>query len=147
MHMPTLLLVNGPNLGTLGIRKPEIYGRKTLADVEGEVSAVASAAGWQCKACQSNHEGALIDFIEQHRDAAAMVINPGALMMSGWGLRDALESFDKPWIEVHISNVWARESFRHDSVLSALSSGVIAGIGTDGYRLAAQALIEKGQQQ
>lgn len=142
--MPTLLLINGPNLGTLGIRKPEIYGSKTLADIQSEVTAVATAAGWQCEAFQSNHEGALIDFVECHRTAAAMVLNPGALMMSGWALRDALESFVGPWIEVHISNVWARESFRHNSVISALASGVIAGLGTDGYRLAARALVEKG---
>ena len=145
--MPTLLLVNGPNLGTLGIRKPEIYGSKTLADVQGEVAAVTAAAGWRCEAHQSNHEGMLIDFIERHRDVAAMVLNPGALMMAGWALRDALESFAGPWIEVHISNVWSREGFRHNSVISALATGVIAGLGTDGYRLAASILIEKGSRQ
>lgn len=142
--MPTLLLVNGPNLGILGKRKPDVYGHKSLSDVQTEVGAVAASAGWDCVCFQSNHEGQIIDFIEDHHDAAAMVLNPGALMMSGWALRDALESFVGPWIEVHISNVWAREPFRHTSVVSGLALGVVVGLGTDGYCVAANHLLTRG---
>lgn len=145
--MPTLLLVNGPNLGTLGVRRPEIYGRKTLGDVQAEVSALAASADWECLCFQSNYEGELIDFLERHAKASAMVLNPGALMVAGWALRDALESFAAPWIEVHISNVWSRESFRHASVLSSLAAGVVAGLGTDGYLVASQILLTRGKRQ
>jgi len=145
--MQTLLLVNGPNLGTLGVRKPDVYGRKTLAQVEAEVRALAASADWECVCFQSNHEGELIDFIERHREASAMVLNPGALMVAGWSLRDALESFAAPWIEVHISNVWAREPFRHASVVSGLAYGVVAGLGTEGYLVASQVFLKGGTMQ
>lgn len=136
--MPTLLLVNGPNLSRLGTRKPEIYGNTTLSSITDELATITSAHGWELSAFQSNHEGEIIDFLERSRaTASAMVINPGALMMNGWALRDALEDFPAPWIEVHISNIWGRESFRHESVLSPLAHGVIAGLGTRCYAMAA----------
>ncbi|UXH76104.1 type II 3-dehydroquinate dehydratase [Roseateles amylovorans] len=139
----TLLLMNGPNLGRLGRRRPEVYGTVTLADIQDQVTGVAQAHGWRVISVQSNHEGDLVDFLEQHRASAqALVINPGALMMNGWSLRDALEDLDFPWFEVHISNVWAREAFRHSSVISALASGVIAGLGVRCYEVAARELIE-----
>lgn len=145
--MPTLLLINGPNLSRLGQRSPDIYGTTTLADVEARVRAIAGGHGWSVEACQSNHEGALVDFLERWRESAnALVINPGALMMNGWVLRDALEDFPAPWIEVHISNVWARETFRHSSVLSAIAGGVIAGLGVNCYTMAARELIEHHQE-
>lgn len=139
--MPTLLLLNGPNLGRLGLRKPEVYGSKTLADITHEVTVVAAAQGWSVRALQSNHEGELIDFVEANRDAAALIINPGALMMSGWALRDALEDYPGRWIEVHISNLFGREAFRHTSVIAPLCHGFIAGMGTDAYAVAASVLV------
>ena len=140
---PELLLLNGPNLRLLGRREPEIYGTDTLADIEAAVSAEVAERGWAVTAVQSDSEAELIRTIEDHYDSVGLIINPGALMMAGWSLRDALKSYPQPWIEVHISNVWARESFRHESVLSALASGVIVGLGAAGYPLAARALLGK----
>lgn len=144
--MPTLLLLNGPNLGRLGLREPQVYGTKTLDQITREVTAVATSHGWTVLARQSNHEGELIDFIESQHQAEAMIINPGALMMSGWALRDALQDYPGRWIEVHISNLFARESFRHSSLLAPLCHGFIAGLGTDGYALAAAALVGAGHE-
>ena len=141
--MPELLLINGPNLRLLGRREPEIYGTDTLADVEAAVRAEVAERGWEVTAVQQDGEAELIRTIEDHYDSVGMIINPGALMMAGWSLRDALKSYPRPFVEVHISNVWARESFRHESVLSAISDGVIAGLGTIGYPLAARALLAK----
>lgn len=141
---PLMLLINGPNLGRLGTRKPDIYGTTSLAEVEADVTAFTAGFGWRLTAFQSNHEGAIIDFLEDHRAAAGAIVNPGALMMGGWSLRDALEDFPAPWIEVHLSNIWSREGFRHQSILCGLAAGVVAGLGAAGYRLAARALIEKG---
>ncbi|MCH9686936.1 MAG: 3-dehydroquinate dehydratase [Deltaproteobacteria bacterium] len=135
----TVLMLNGPNLGRLGMRKPEIYGTTTLADIE---TAVREQLGPQGSliAVQSNAESVLIDALEAHRECFGAIVNPGALMMAGWSLRDALEAFERPWVEVHISNVYARESFRHHSVLSAIATGQISGLGTEGYTLAASYL-------
>lgn len=142
--MLTLLLINGPNLSRLGSRKPEIYGTTTLANITGQLRALAGARDWEFAAFQSNHEGEIIDLLERSRDTVtAMVINPGALMMNGWALRDALEDFPAPWFEVHISNIWAREGFRHESILSPLACGVIAGLGTHCYAMAAVELMEQ----
>jgi 5-deoxy-5-amino-3-dehydroquinate dehydratase len=102
---------------------------------------MAADRDWQVDAFQSNHEGALIDYLEARREVDALVLNPGALMMNGWGLRDALEDFPAPWIEVHLSNIWSREPFRHTSILSPLAVGVVAGLGSEGYLLAAAALM------
>ncbi|HYO62002.1 MAG TPA: type II 3-dehydroquinate dehydratase [Actinomycetota bacterium] len=137
-----ILLLNGPNLGGLGRRKTDVYGVKTLADVEAEVRAEISPGGWELVSEQREGEGELIHVLQEHRDVAGAIVNPGALMIAGWSLRDALEDFPPPWVEVHISNVWAREEFRHSSVLSPIASGVVAGFGTLGYRLAARALVE-----
>ncbi|SDQ29739.1 type II 3-dehydroquinate dehydratase [Thermostaphylospora chromogena] len=138
--MPDLLLLNGPNLGMLGVRQPEIYGTNTLADIEKEVAAVVAERGWNVVSVQREGEGELIHALQDHYDSVGAIVNPGALMIAGWSLRDALAAYPRPWIEVHLSNVWAREPFRHESVISPLASGVIAGMGMLGYRLAAQAL-------
>ncbi len=138
-----LLLLNGPNLGTLGTRRPEIYGRTTLAEITGTVRETVAAAGYGLRCAQSDGEGELVGAIHRNTDCFGAIVNPGALMMAGWSLRDALECFPAPWIEVHISNLWAREPFRHNSILSALSSGVISGLGADGYRVAALALLHR----
>lgn len=133
-----LLLLNGPNLNLLGTREPATYGHTTLADIESAAVAQAAAAGATLQFFQSNHEGALIDRIHAARQQGidAIVINPGGLTHTSVALRDALAAVAIPFIEVHISNVHQRESFRHHSFLSALARGVICGLGTDGYRLA-----------
>ena len=137
-----ILLLNGPNLRLLGRREPEIYGTDTLADVEAAVAAEVAERGWTVTAVQRDAEADLIRTIEDSYGTAGIIINPGALMMAGWSLRDALSAYPGPFIEVHISNVWARESFRHQSVISGPARGVIVGLGTLGYRLAARALLD-----
>ncbi|MER5895899.1 type II 3-dehydroquinate dehydratase [Streptomyces sp. NPDC001876] len=141
--MTDLLLLNGPNLGILGRREPEIYGTDTLADIEESVAREVAGRGWKVVSVQRESEGELIQAVQDAYDTVGAIINPGALMIAGWSLRDALASYPRPWIEVHLSNVWARESFRHASVLAPLADGAIVGLGADGYRLAAQALLAK----
>jgi 5-deoxy-5-amino-3-dehydroquinate dehydratase len=140
--MPELLLLHGPNLGILGRRQTSIYGKDTLADIEAMVRAEVEEAGLFVVAVQHNGEGELVSAIEASYHTVAAIINPGALMMAGWSLRDALANYPSPWIEVHLSNIWAREAFRHESVLAPLAAGVIAGFGSLGYRLAARAVLE-----
>ncbi|NGO67580.1 type II 3-dehydroquinate dehydratase [Streptomyces boncukensis] len=140
--MNELLLLNGPNLGILGRREPEIYGTETLSDVAAAVQREVEGHGWQVRSIQHEGEGDLIRAVHEGDDTVCAIVNPGALMVAGWGLRDALASYPRPWIEVHISNVWAREAFRHESVLAPLASGVIVGLGTLGYRVAARALLD-----
>ena len=143
--MRTLLILNGPNLARLGSRKPEIYGRVSLLEIVEQLRILAMEREWQVDAFQSNHEGELIDYLQERRNVDALVLNPGALMIAGWSLRDALEDFPAPWIEVHLSNVWSREPFRHSSILSPLAVGVVAGLGSEGYRLAAMALMQAAE--
>ncbi|MGP4052296.1 type II 3-dehydroquinate dehydratase [Streptomyces sp. 2A115] len=140
--MSVVLLLNGPNLGVLGRREPEIYGTDTLADIEAAVAEEVSVQGWEVLSIQHDGEGDLVGAIHGHCDTTVgAIINPGALMIAGWSLRDALASYSPPWVEVHLSNVWAREQFRHESVIAPLASGVVVGLGAFGYRLAAQALL------
>ncbi len=133
-----LLLLNGPNLNLLGTREPAVYGAATLADIESAATAQAEAAGGSLSCFQSNHEGALIDRIHAARTEGvdAIVINPGGLTHTSVALRDALAAVAIPFIEVHISNIYQREEFRHHSYLSALARGTICGLGVDGYRFA-----------
>lgn len=133
-----LLLLNGPNLNLLGTREPAVYGTTTLADIEHAAVAQAQAAGAQLACFQSNHEGALIDRIHSAREEGVdfIVINPGGLTHTSVALRDAFASVAIPFVEVHISNIHARESFRHHSFLSGIAQGVICGLGPDGYRIA-----------
>lgn len=141
--MSELLLLNGPNLGILGRREPEVYGTETLDDIAAAVADEVSERGWKVKSFQSDSEGEIIRAIQDSYDTVGAIVNPGALMIAGWSLRDALANYPNPWIEVHISNIWARESFRHESVIAPLATGLIAGLGPDGYRLAARALLHK----
>src|SRR3954469_23315577 len=140
-----ILLVNGPNLNLLGTREPEIYGSATLADVERAAGEQAKAAGAALACFQSNHEGQLIDRIQEAKKAGvdAIVINPGALTHTSIALRDALSAVAIPFIEVHISNIHQREPFRHHSYLSAIATGVICGLGVDGYRTAIDFALKK----
>ncbi|MBQ1076523.1 3-dehydroquinate dehydratase [Micromonospora sp. C31] len=139
--MSDVLLLNGPNLGILGRREPEVYGTDTLDDIERAVGEEIAERGWRVVSEQHDCEGALIRAIQNSYDTVGAIVNPGALMIAGWSLRDALANYPRPFVEVHLSNVWARESFRHDSVIAPLASGVIVGLGSLGYRLAARALV------
>jgi 3-dehydroquinate dehydratase-2 len=134
-----ILLVNGPNLNLLGEREPEVYGRTTLAEIEKLVR--DACAGWnvEVKTFQSNHEGALIDFLQEHRSRArGIVINPGAYTHTSYALHDCLKSIPVPAVEVHISNIHGREAFRRQSVVAPACRGQIAGLGIRGYLLAAE---------
>lgn len=140
--LSVVLLLNGPNLGALGHREPEIYGTDTLDDIEKAVADEVSERGWEVVSIQRDGEGDLVGAVHEHRNTTVgAIVNPGALMIAGWSLRDALASYAPPWIEVHLSNVWAREQFRHESVIAPLASGVVVGLGAYGYRLAARALL------
>lgn len=130
----SVCLLNGPNLNLLGQRQPEVYGRATLADVVAACTSLGADLGLAVDAFQSNHEGQLIDRIHAARGtAAAVVINPGGLTHTSVALLDALNAFDGPVVEVHISQIHRREAFRHHSYVSHRADAVIAGCGTDGY--------------
>lgn len=136
-----VLLISGPNLNILGQRQPEIYGTQTLADIEDLVGKRAKEWGVTIRPYQSNHEGAIIDFIQQERSAEGLIINPGALSHYGYSLRDALEAFPGGKMEVHLSNVHAREAFRHNLVTAPIMDGVVTGLGWRGYLAALDALV------
>ena len=140
-----LLLINGPNLNLLGVREPATYGHATLADVERLATAEAARLGAELAVYQSNHEGALVDRIHAARaeGVAGIVVNAGAYTHTSVALRDALAAAALPFVEVHISNVHAREPFRHRSYLSAIAAGIVVGFGIDGYRLAVQGLVQR----
>ncbi|MGC6527803.1 MAG: type II 3-dehydroquinate dehydratase [Paracoccaceae bacterium] len=138
-----IYILNGPNLNLLGKREPEIYGNTTLEDVEKACVAKAAELGCQAQCFQSNFEGQLVDWIHEAREnAAAIVINPGAYSHTSIALLDGLTAFEGPVIEVHISNIHQRESFRHHSYVSLRANGVIVGLGAQGYDLAIQAAAE-----
>lgn len=130
-------LLNGPNLNLLGLRQPEIYGRATLEEVAAKTADLAEEFGLRLRALQSNHEGQLVDWIQEARGTSAgIILNPGAYSHTSIAILDALNAFDGPVLEVHISNIHKREAFRHHSYVSLRADGVIAGFGTDGYLLA-----------
>ena len=134
-----IYVLNGPNLNLLGKRQPEIYGKETLADVERDCIRVAAELGLEIRFHQSNAEHQIIDWIHEARESAVgIIINPAAYTHTSVAILDALNAFDHPIIEVHISNVHKREPFRHHSYVSSVASGVIAGFGTQGYLLALQ---------
>ncbi|RRH74809.1 type II 3-dehydroquinate dehydratase [Falsigemmobacter faecalis] len=135
--MAGILLLNGPNLNMLGLRQPEVYGRDTLEDVVRLATTTARAFGLDLEARQSNLEGELVTWIQQARGAFdAIIINPGAYSHTSVAILDALNIFEGPVLEVHISNIHKRESFRHHSYVSLRAEGVIAGCGVQGYDLA-----------
>jgi 3-dehydroquinate dehydratase-2 len=136
-----VFVLNGPNLNLLGKRQPHIYGAETLADVKGRCEAVAGELGLELRFHQSNREYELIDWVHEAREiAGGIAINPAAFTHTSVALLDALNTFDGPVVEVHISNVHKREAFRHDSYVSLRADGVIAGLGTEGYELALRRL-------
>jgi 3-dehydroquinate dehydratase-2 len=136
----TILVINGPNLNRLGTREPHIYGSETLDELNARIQARAHDLGLHAEFFQSNHEGALIDRLHAHGPAQGIVLNPGGLAHTSVTLRDAVASLAIPVIEVHISNIHAREPFRHTSLVSGACRGVIVGLGTYGYLLAVDGL-------
>jgi 3-dehydroquinate dehydratase-2 len=137
-----LLLINGPNLNTLGTREPHIYGTITLPEIERTVSEHAAGMGAEVRAFQANSEGAIIDWLQNEQSGAdGLIINAGSLTHYSIGLRDAVAGSGLPAVEVHISNVWKREEFRHHSLLSPVVNGAIVGLGVQGYVLAVEALV------
>lgn len=133
----TILFLNGPNLNLLGKRQPDIYGHETLDDVERDCRTLAGTLGLAVEFRQSNHEGGLVDMIHAARGTrAGIIINPGAYSHTSVAILDALNTFEAPVLEVHISNIHQRETFRHHSYVSLRAEGVIAGFGTEGYQLA-----------
>ncbi len=143
--MIPILLLNGPNLNLLGTREPAVYGHDTLADAEALATRTAAARGAALECLQSNHEGVLIDRIHAARTDGTrfIVINPGGLTHTSVALRDALAGAALPFIELHVSNVHAREPFRHHSYLSPIAVGVIAGFGIRGYAMAVDAALDR----
>ena len=136
MSKPVYVL-NGPNLNLLGQRQPEVYGRETLADVERVCAALAAERGLALRFLQSNWEGQIVDWIHEARGTTTgIVINPGALTHTSVAVLDALNAYEGPVIEVHISNVHKRESFRHHSYVSLRADGIVVGCGVQGYELA-----------
>lgn len=135
-----VLILNGPNLNLLGSREPQIYGTTSLADIERDLTAEAARLDARVSFFQSNHEGLLLDRIQAARAEAVdfIIINAGALTHTSIALRDALAAVDIPFVEVHLSNVYRREGFRHRSFLADVAVGVVAGLGVAGYRYALQ---------
>ena len=143
--MARLLVLHGPNLNLLGTREPEVYGRTTLADIDGDLRARAQAAGHQLESLQSNAEHALVDRVQAARDdgTAFILINPAAFTHTSVALRDALAAVAIPYIEIHLSNPHAREPFRQHSYFSDKAVGVVCGFGADSYRYALDAALAR----
>ena len=138
--MATILLLNGPNLNLLGTREPDIYGSTTLADIEKSVAAAAGQLGHSLEAYQSNAEAELVDRVQNAAGRVEFIlVNPGAFTHTSLALRDALLAVSIPFIEIHISNIYAREDFRKQSYYSDIAEGTIAGLGPQGYELALHA--------
>jgi 3-dehydroquinate dehydratase II len=137
-----ILLLSGPNLSLLGQRQPEIYGRDTLVDHVARATLAAAEYGLAVRHVQSDYEGALVEAVHEARgQASAIVVNPGALTHYSWSLHDALAAFDGPVVELHLSSPGRREAWRHTSVVTTVATGVIAGFGGEGYRLAIEAVV------
>lgn len=139
--MPTVFILNGPNLNLLGVREPAVYGHDTLGDIEERCTARAASLDLQIEFRQTNHEGQLVDWIQEARESAdGIILNAGALTHTSVAVLDALSAADLPVIEVHLSNIFRRERFRHRSYVSLAANGVICGLGAHGYELALDAI-------
>jgi len=141
--MKAIHVLNGPNLNLLGTREPAVYGKETLAEVEKAIRGLCAAKGVQCEFRQTNSEGELVSWVQQAgRSGAGVILNAGAYTHTSVALHDAIKGSGAVVVEVHISNVHAREAFRHHSYVSPVAKGVIIGLGTLGYQLALQALLD-----
>jgi 3-dehydroquinate dehydratase II len=142
--MPSILILHGPNLNLLGLREPDIYGSLTLAEIDQKLVVLGGELGFEIRTQQTNHEGALIDALHEARAwAAGLIINPGGYTHTSVALRDAIAAIGLPVVEVHLSNIYAREEFRRHSLISPVCLGTIAGFGWHSYALALRALAEK----
>ena len=141
----SFLVLHGPNLNLLGMREPDIYGKETLAEVDAKLLSFGAEVGLHIETFQSNHEGALIDRIQQAKSAgfSALIINPGGYTHTSVALRDAIAAVGLPTMEVHLSNIHARETFRHHSDIAPVVIGQICGLGTIGYELAIRGLLSR----
>ena len=140
--MPKVLLINGPNLNLLGSREPEIYGSTTLMEIEKKVASTLREHKIECESFQSNSEGEIIDWLHNNRSADFLLLNPGALTHTSVGQRDAVLGVEIPFIEIHLSNVYKREEFRHNSYFSDIAIGALSGLGVKGYLLAAEFAVD-----
>lgn len=140
---PRIVVLHGPNLSRLGAREPDVYGVMTLAELNASLFALGAELGVAVECKQTNHEGTLVDWIHEAADAAGVVLNAAAYTHSSIALRDAIASITTPVVEVHLSNVHAREAFRHHSAIAAVCRGSIVGLGAQSYRLALRALAEE----
>tara|TARA_Y100001970_G_scaffold149329_1_gene183240 strand:- start:46189 stop:46626 length:438 start_codon:yes stop_codon:yes gene_type:complete len=141
--MKNILLINGPNLNLLGSREPEIYGSKSLDDIENDLSIISNERGYKLLSFQSNSESEIVDWIHENADSALfLIINPGAFTHTSISIRDAILGTNISFIEVHISNIFSREEFRKESYFSDIAEGVISGLGFKGYELALKAILE-----
>jgi 3-dehydroquinate dehydratase-2 len=139
--LPTVFILNGPNLNLLGVRDPSIYGHDTLGDIEERCTARAASLGLEIDFRQTNHEGQIVDWIQEARESAdGIILNAGALTHTSVAVLDALAAAELPVVEVHLSNIFRRESFRHHSFVSLAANGVICGLGAQGYELALDAM-------
>ncbi len=138
--MKKILIIHGPNLNRLGTREPEIYGSQTLADIDAALLQRGKALGFNVETFQSNHEGAIVDKIQASTDFHGLIINPAAFTHTSIAIRDALIALDIPIVEVHLSNIYKREPFRHQSMISDVVTGKIVGLGDHGYLLALDAI-------
>jgi 3-dehydroquinate dehydratase II len=139
--LPTVFILNGPNLNLLGVRDPSTYGRDTLGDIEERCTARAASLDLEIDFRQTNHEGQLVDWIQEARESAdGIILNAGAFTHTSVAVLDALSAAELPVIEVHLSNIFRRESFRHHSYVSLAATGVICGLGAQGYELALDAM-------
>ncbi len=144
--MPSILVLHGPNLNLLGLREPDVYGTLTMDDINTQMVELGKELGVDVRCFQSNHEGALIDALHEARTRdAGVVFNPGGYTHTSVALRDAISAINLPVVEVHLSNVHAREEFRHRSMISAVCAGTISGLGVQSYLLGLRGLVGKIQ--
>ncbi|WP_068089570.1 type II 3-dehydroquinate dehydratase [Polycladidibacter stylochi] len=143
MNAKKILVINGPNLNLLGLRQPEVYGSTTLAELEEHCRVHGATMGFEVDCRQSNHEGTIIDWLHETRGTShGIILNAGAYSHTSVAIMDAIASVERPVIEVHLSNIHAREEFRHTSFVSKVAKGMICGLGTTGYMLAIDALVD-----
>ena len=136
-----ILVIHGPNLNMLGTRESDIYGTKTLDEINTSLHALAADLGVELVISQSNHEGEIVEIIQKSKDCSAMLINPAAYTHTSVAIRDAIAAVDIPAVEIHLSNIYRREEFRHKSLISPVASGQVAGFGPDSYLLGLRAAV------